>query len=539
MENKDLNSLSREELIQLVKELRSQAEIPYNEIHPLHISYKSLVEAASDFVFVLDIGENLVYRNASWEKLFATVKDKDLGLHYTEYFPVAEKERITQTFNKIFHNELVLRNELVKTYSSSGNVLYFIVSLSPIRDEKGEVTGLVGIMNEATDRILTQRRLKENTKILEEKVKEQIGQAEEYKKLYALNQDIVNNAPIGIFLMDRSGVMLSENPVLKKTMQYENETRVGMNLLEYEGFIKSGMSAKFEACLRDKKTVRENAVSYLPVSGKGELIIDYVMSPLLDERGAVNRVIVMVLDNTEQARIARRARRAEKLSSMGFLAAGVALKIQKPIDKMYMDINFVQNNVDRSSAAREYIESLKAELHGLKNVSEQLLALSQQEESAHTRSEINKVITTHPLDVLVNRLRSNGYDVVINLPQVSPMVKGGKSQLKQVLFDMIENASEAMPDKGTITISVEPIETEEGPFATITISDQGIGIPEDNLKRIFKPFFTTKGENATGLGLMIAASVVENLGGTVGVRSKPGQGTSFKIALPIIREVEE
>ena len=539
MENKDINTLSREELIELVKNLRSQAEIPYNEIHPLHISYKSLVEAASDFVFVLDIGENLIYRNASWEKLFSSVKDKELGLHYTEYFPVAEKERITQTFNRIFHNELTLRNELVKTYNSSGKVLYFIVSLSPIRSEKGEINGLVGIMNEATDRILTQRRLKENTKILEEKVKEQIGQAEEYKKLYALNQDIINNAPIGILIMDRSGVMVSENPALKKMMAYETETRIGMNLLQYEGFIKSGMAARFEICLQEKKTVRESNTSYIPVSGKGELIIDYVMTPLIDEHGLVNRVIVMLLDITEQARITRRARRAEKLSSMGFLAAGVALKIQKPIDKMYMDINFVQSNVDRSSAAREYIESLKSELHGLKNVSEQLLALSNQEEGRSEHADINKILTTHPMDVLVTRLRQSGYDVVLDLPPVSPIVHGGKTQLKQVFFDIIENASEAMPDKGTITISVGSMNTTDGQYVTITVTDQGMGIPEDNLKRIFKPFFTTKGENATGLGLMIAATIVENLGGTIGVRSKPGQGTSFKIALPALTEVEE
>lgn len=539
MDNKDLSSISREELIARIRDLEARAEIPYNELHPLHISYKSLVEGVSDFIFILDKGENLVYRNAAWESFFSNVKDRGLGLHYTEYFPVQEKERITAFFSRIFREGLTFRNELVKTQDKNNKTLYFIVSMSPARDEKGEITGIVGIMNEATERILTQRRLKESTKILEEKVKEQIGQAEEYKKLYTLNQDIVNNAPIGIFLMDRSGLMMSENPTLKKIMGYETESRIGFNLLDYQGFINSGMARRFDECLHEKRIIREENVQYTPMSGKGELIIDYVMTPLIDEHGLVNRVVVMVLDTTEQVRITRRARRAEKLSSMGFLAAGVALKLQKPIDKMYMDINFVQSNVDRSSAAREYIESLKSELHGLKNVSEQLLALSQQEEGTGEGADINKIITTHPLDVLVNRLRQNGFEVVLNLPAKSPITRGGRNQLKQVFFDLIENAAEAMPDKGTITVSVETMETTDGSFATITITDQGIGIPEENLKRIFKPFYTTKGENATGLGLMIASTIVENLGGTVGVRSKPGQGTSFKIAIPIDTPSEE
>ncbi len=533
MNTTDLQNASREELIEIISALKKQADIPYSKSHPLHISYKTLVEAASDFIFVLDRREHLVYWNSSWEQYFSQAIRKEVGLHYSEYVPVAEKERISQTFKTVFNDGQSYQNELVKTYDKNNRMLYFLVSLSPVRSEEGEISGLVGIMNDATESVLTQRRLKENTRLLQDKVKEQIGQAEEYQKLHALNQDIINNAPIGIFIMDRSGVMLSENPALKKMMGYETESRIGFNLLDYSGFVNSGMFKRFEECLNEKKTVKMTNIAYRPMSKQTDLIIDYVMDPLIDENGVVNRVVVMIQDNTEHALFTKRINRAEKLSFMGFLASGVALKLRTPVDKMYMDLNFVQNNLDKSSAAIEYVEALKSELHGLKNVSEQLLALSQSKGESVDSIEINKVITTHPLDVLINRLKSEGFDIDIKLPEISPTVNATKSQMKQILFDIIENSADAMPEKGTITIEVDALDTDNGSFATIAVSDEGIGIPEDNLGNVFKPFFTTKGENATGLGLMIASTLVENLGGTIGIKSSPGKGTTIKMAFPL------
>ena len=99
---------------------------------------------------------------------------------------------------------------------------------------------------------------------------------------------------------------------------------------------------------------------------------------------------------------------------------------------------------------------------------------------------------------------------------------------------MIENAQEAMPDLGTLSISVEPVKSKEGNFVVITLTDSGVGIPGEKMQNIFRPFFTTKGENATGLGLMIASHVIENLGGTIAVKSAPGKGTSFKVAIPML-----
>jgi len=539
MDTKALVNLSKEELIQIIENIKKKENLTIEDILPLQIDYFALVEATSDIIIVLDKNENLVFRNQSWRNLFPSMPDRDVGAHFSEYIPINELDRAADVIATVLSEGVLIDDEMFKTYDEHGNPLYFISSWSPVKGLEGDITGLVGIMKNVTERVLIQKKFKSNSKILEEKVKEYLQQSEELKNLRDQNEDIINNSPIGIFMMDPSGIMLSENSALKKIMGHGQETRIGVNLLHYSGFIDVGFDRLFEKCLREKKTVDAKNKPYVPISGDRELIVNISMIPFLDDQGLVKKVMVMVEDNTEQARVAREINRADKVSSIGKLAQGVAQELRRPINRMYMDLNFVENNVDKDSRAAEYLGEMKKELHLIKNVSEQLLALSGPEEGDKGICEINRIFTIHPIDIMLKRLRDEGHNIVLELPDESPTIKATQNQLKQILFDLIENSQEAMPDKGTLRINVDMVEAVEGPFATISITDTGVGMPEENLKKIFQPFFSTKGEEATGLGLMIASTVVENLGGKIGVKTAPGEGTSFRIALPLIRSTFE
>ena len=534
MPDKKLEDRTKDELIQIILNLQQKYKIEDDELPPLKIDYRALLEATSDIIFLLDKDGNVVYMNNAWRSFYPSMKDRIVKGHYTDNIPDIERERSAVVFNDVIQRGKVSENELMKTYNEEGNPIYFIASFSPLRDDNNEIQGLLGIMKNNTERHLIRKKLKANTRALEGKIRELVEKQEELKGLRELSEDIIYNAPLGIFMMDPLGIMLSENPALKNIMAHGEETRVGVNLLEYEGFVRAGFAKLFNRCLVEKKTVKMDNAPYVPIAGDRELIVDIFMDPLLDEKGNVKRIIVMVEDKTEQAKIEKRAKRAESISSIGRLSQGIALELRSPIDQMYMDWSFVNNNLDKNSPAFDYHESMKQQLHRIRNVSEQLLALSGPEKGEKEICEINRVLQTHPLDILLNRLRDRGYTLELKLPDESPTVKATQNQLKQVLFDMIENAEEAMPDLGTIAITVEVSETVDGNFVVITIADSGVGIPENKMQEIFQPFVTTKGDNATGLGLMIASNVIENLGGTIAVKSTPGQGTVFKIALPML-----
>ncbi len=533
---KSLEDYTKEELIGEVEKLRGKIKSDCGPAGYSHIDFKTLLEATTDVIFVLDKEQNMIYRNSAWYQFFPK-REEENGKFYRNYIPENDLERTDYIFTSVINEGKIYKNEVIKTITSSGDPIYFSISFSPIKKESKEIAGLVGIMKNITESFLTQKQLQESKKILEEKAVEQIKQSEEIKELRDLNDEIINNAPIGIFMMDLSGVMLSENAALRHMMGREpDESIVGYNLMDYPGFKKGGFGRLFEKCKREKRTVKENNRRYMPISGKREIIINITMDPIVNPAGIVEKVIVMVDDNTEQAEITERFQTAEKFSAIGHLASGVASELKDPINKMVMDLNFVSNNVDVDNPSHEYIDSLKGALRKIKNMSDQLLTLSRPDEGEKEDVDINKLLTTHPFDVVYNRMKEEGFEVEIETTDKNPSVRATPSQLRRILSEIIENAEEAMPEKGKLVIKTENISTDTGPFVVITISDTGIGMPEENLNRIFNPFFTTKGQEATGLGLLTASNVVENLGGFVGVKSSPGEGTSFRIMLPIVSE---
>jgi PAS domain S-box-containing protein len=532
MNIENLEKLSKEELIKVIEQLNSRYKVIPGGSGFILPDFSSIVESAYDIIFVIDKELHIQYMNKAWKDAFPT-RESAPGKNYREYLHEIELERGNFVVDSVLNKGQVFRNELLKIYEND-KPYYFVTNFSPIKGAEGDIVALIGVMRNYTEQYQIQKKLKENTIILEQKVQEQIKQAEELKNLRDLNEDIINNAPVGMFMVDPSGIVINENPMLSKIMVREPNTLVGVNVIKYKGFIDAGFTAMFNQALDTKKTVKSNERQYLPMSGVKELVVNVTFDPILNRTGAVERILVMIEDVTEQTETRNRANRSEKMSALGFLASGVASELKSHINKMVMDLNFVDTNVDEYSPATEYIDSLKQELERIKNISEQLLSLAIIDERDKEKCELNKVLITHPVDVFINRIRNDGHEVDVILPDVSPEIFATQNQVQQMLLQFLENAEDALIDGGKITIKVESIKTEENSYAAITLTDTGVGIPEENINKIFQPFFTTKGKKGTGLGMMIATNIINNIGGSIGVKSKPGEGTSIKVILPQI-----
>ncbi|HPJ38516.1 MAG TPA: PAS domain S-box protein [Spirochaetota bacterium] len=534
MDNKSLQSMSKEELIALIEELKPECLLIPDQNNDFRVNYLTLVEAASDILFVLDREGNLMYRNSAWEQLFP-YSDELIGKHFTTYLPQLEVERANAVFNAVLKDGQHIKNEIMKTIDKDEKTAYYLINFSPIRGEDGNTKGLFGIMRNITEMHLMEKRLRDNTRRLEEKVKEQLNQSEELKQVQAVNDEIINNVPIGIFSMDPTGIMLSENPALKRFMGHRpTETRVGVNLLQYEGFKQSGLDKTFEEVILTKKPITMRNVKYIPISGDRLLTINVRMDPILDNQNKIKNVLVIVEDATEQAQIASNMQKAERLSAMGLLAAGVAYELKVPLNLMTVNVNFIEKNINPDSPMVEYVHSLKDELLRVRNITDQLLNLAKPAEHDKETFEVDKLVSSHPIQITLNRLRENGYDVVTNVPEDLPFIRATKTQLVQVLLHLISNAEDAMPDKGRLTISAGAEEHDGELMASVTVEDTGIGIPEENLSKVFQPFFSTKGQKSTGLGLMVTYSIIENHEGLIGVKSRAGEGTAIRILLPAV-----
>ena len=488
MDVKDLNNLSKKELIDIIENIRQKYKIGTDEILKANINYPSLLEAASDIIFVLDKEGNLIYINSAWKSFFPSWAGQTLGGHYTKNIPAIEKERATQVFQEIMEKGTSFENEIMKTYSEKGEKIYFTASFSPIRSDDGSIIGLVGIMKNITERHIAEKKLKEYSRILEIKVKEQLTQAQEIKGLRDFNEDIINHAPVGIFVMDPSGFILSENPALKQIMGHSpSDTLVGSNLINDPGFSESKLGKLYDTCYAEKKTGRVFNIPYRAANGR-ELIINATVIPIVDQGGRIEKIIFMVEDHTEQAAITNRAYEAEKLSALGILASGVATELRNSVNKMVMDLNFVDNNIGERSPAVEYVDALHHEVGRIKSITEQLVCLSCADEEDKDLCDLNKILSSHSVEVLLKRLRAEGFTVTLESSPDNPVVRANPNQLQQLFIQFIENAEEAMPEKGSISITIGSMIIKDGRYAVVTITDTGIGIPPENFEKIFQPF---------------------------------------------------
>jgi len=254
-------------------------------------------------------------------------------------------------------------------------------------------------------------------------------------------------------------------------------------------------------------------------------------SPIFDEKGEVVGTIHVTRDITEQKQQNERLMMADRLASIGELAAGTAHELNNPLTSV---IGFTQLVMERDipDDIREDLKLIHSEAQRAAGVTKNLLTFARKQAPVKQLNQINNIIE----DVLKLRdyeHKVNSIEVQRQLALDLPEIKVDYFQMQQVLLNIIINAEYFMIEahsRGTLTITTK----KRNGSVRISIADDGPGIPPENLSRIFNPFFTTKAAGkGTGLGLSICHGIVAEHGGQMYAKSQPGKGTTIVIELPV------
>jgi signal transduction histidine kinase len=257
---------------------------------------------------------------------------------------------------------------------------------------------------------------------------------------------------------------------------------------------------------------------------------------LRDERWLIdavaNQVGVMVERRhaeEERAKLETQLRHADRLATIGQLAAGVAHELNEPLGNVLGFAQLARKTPGLPKAAADDIDkTVTAALHAREIVSK-LMLFARQKMPAHGQVKLNELVE-NGLGLLVSRCAKADIDLVRRLDPGLPEIVADAGQLHQVLVNLVVNAIQAMPEGGTLTITTE----RAGDAIALTVQDTGIGMSADVLSKVFMPFFTTKGVGeGTGLGLSVVHGIVTAHGGRIEVESKPGRGARFRVLLPI------
>ena len=251
-----------------------------------------------------------------------------------------------------------------------------------------------------------------------------------------------------------------------------------------------------------------------------------------------------VARRTQELRVAEaEAARGEKLASVGLLAAGIAHELNNPLTGILTFSSLIRKNLPDGSADAEDLDLVIRETKRCAAIIKRLLDFAREKTPEKKFTDINQVIlgTTRLIERPAN-LRD--IEIAMDLDPDLPPVWADADQMTQVIMNMLVNAQHAIEEKGSITVrsrrtqkapSAEP-GAQPVPMVELSIIDTGCGIPEKNLKRIFDPFFTSKEVGkGTGLGLSVSHGIVSAHGGMIEVESKVGEGTTFRIFLPLER----
>jgi two-component system nitrogen regulation sensor histidine kinase GlnL len=351
--------------------------------------------------------------------------------------------------------------------------------------------------------------------------------------------NVIDSVGDGVIVLDRQGLVTLMNPAAEEIAGVSRRMSSGNpfadlfkgehDLLELvEKSAASGMSISDHENIVLKKAGRLTPVSIST-------------SPLLLADGERAGIIVLLKDLSNIRELEEAVRKADRLSTLGTLAAGLAHEIKNPLGGIKGAAQLLDMELAEDDELRENTRVILKEVHRVNRIVEELLDLASPRKLNPVGVNLHKILAHI---VFLQQRAVTGKSIVFqrHLDPSIPPILADEERLTQLFLNLIKNAVEAVGENGTITIVSRVVAeysmTQKGErrsrMVAIEISDDGPGIGREELEHLFTPFYTTK-ERGTGLGLAICQKIVAEHRGMIRVESTVGQGTTFTIMLPLIQ----
>ncbi|WP_394138108.1 PAS domain S-box protein [Cytobacillus oceanisediminis] len=335
---------------------------------------------------------------------------------------------------------------------------------------------------------------------------------------FALDQSSI------IAFTDEKGLITNVNDKFCEISKYSREELIGQN----HSILNSGFHSR--EFFKDLwKTIGQGDVWKGEIRNKAKdgtyYWVHTTIVPFLNDKGKPYQYLAIRNDITERKKTEEVLHRQDKLAAVGQLAAGVAHEIRNPLTSMKGYTEFLQ--LDETNEERqEFLNIILDEIERVNNIVEDFMVLAKPKAVELKEKNIIPVIK-NVLSLVEFDARKRKVKIHFEYEKDIIQIECDENRLKQVFLNFVKNGIEAMPDGGDITVRASIINNQ----VQIAIQDTGVGIPEEKLKNIGEPFYTTK-KNGNGLGLMVSFKIIESHNGKVYIESELNKGTTFNILLP-------
>ena len=355
--------------------------------------------------------------------------------------------------------------------------------------------------------------------------------ADEYERLKEYSENIVESINVGILATDLEDRVESWNSQIEKLTGISRAYAIGKPLRE---LLPGNLCDQIELRTGEsgvhalhKFMLRERAASFKEAAFN-EATLNIAIAPLFTRDGQRIGRLVIFDDITDREELEKRLVQADKLSSIGLLAAGVAHEVNTPLAVISTYAQMLAKQISGDAQKAPLLEKIAKQTFRASEIVNSLLNFSRTSPTEFAPLDLNKIVR-ETLTLLEHQLASAGVRLETALSETLPRMRGNSGKLQQVFLNLFLNARDAMEGGGSLTVGSS---SRDG-FVRVTVRDSGSGIPAENLQRIFDPFFTTKGaRKGTGLGLSVSYGIVREHGGDIEVQSEPGKGACFVLSFP-------
>jgi two-component system NtrC family sensor kinase len=356
--------------------------------------------------------------------------------------------------------------------------------------------------------------------------------AAEYERLKDFNENIVESINVGVMALDMEDRIESWNAqmeVMYAVPRWQTLTQPLKNVFPKE-FVEEFDRMRQDAGIR-------NLYKFRLQTPAGEVrTVNVAIAPLVTRKFQVIGRLVIMDDITERVELEAQLSQADKLTSIGLLAAGVAHEVNTPLAVISSYTQMLGKQLQGDPQKAGLLEKITRQTFRASEIVNNLLNFSRTSGSEISDVDVNKVIAD-TLALLEHQFKVARVEVQNELTSTLPAIQGNPGRLQQVFLNLFLNAKDAMPGGGTLRVA-----TLNGESVSVCVSDTGSGIAPENIHRIYDPFFTTKtapgvGQNrGTGLGLSVTYGIIQEHAGKIRVESRPGEGTTFILDFPLSRK---
>jgi PAS domain S-box-containing protein len=488
----------------------------------------AIVESSGDAIVSKDLNGVIASWNQGAERLFGYTAEETIGKPVTLLIPPERHDEEQSILERIRRGESIEHFETVRR-RKDGSLLDISLTVSPIRDTKGNIVGASKIARDITRRKRVEVALRES--------EQRLRLATQTGKLGVWDWDVVTNR------ISWSDSLYAIHGVRPDQFDGTVEGFAALIHPEDQGLV----SAAIQRTL-DKDVPYET--EFRAVRPDGVVVWLFTNAAVLRDGGRPVRMLGATMDISERKRTEEALRQNEerlrqqaqeleqqlimsgRLVSLGEVTASMAHEFNNPLGIIMGFVEDMLSGMDPADPDYRALQIIDEESKRCRQIVKDLMEYARPRSTDFCSTSIAEAIEK-TLQLVENRLYKQKVAVEKKLDPDLPRIQADSQQLEQVMVNLYLNAIDAMPEGGKLIVEAKIAQSDGiAPVAVITVADTGFGIAETDLPKIFQPFFTAKKRRGMGLGLPICQRIVKNHGGRIEVDSEPGKGAIFKIHLP-------